>query len=42
MRSARRGEVRAHIDARAARWAQLPDLEQMGQWASSRSGSRLR
>ncbi|MGE5287358.1 MAG: SRPBCC family protein [Micromonosporaceae bacterium] len=34
MRSARRGEVRAHIDAPPQKvWALLADLEQMGRWS---------
>jgi uncharacterized protein YndB with AHSA1/START domain len=34
MRSAPRGQVRAHIDAPPHKvWALLADLEQMGQWS---------
>jgi uncharacterized protein YndB with AHSA1/START domain len=34
MRSARSGQVRAHIDAAPQTvWALLADLEQMGQWS---------
>jgi len=38
MRSARRGEVRAHIDAPPQGWAQLADLEQIGQWPPADRG----